>query len=623
LSTFSSHSAPGNPPGLSEKLLLAQGQIQAGQAALAIAALSRLLPKYPGSAPLASMLGYAYITQGNQERALYFSQRAHEFSPHDPRLMVNLAICITSMDATPVARDRCLALFREALRRDPKNFDARVGVTNILSERHQYEETLRLCEEGRALGPHDQLCTAHAASLVALGRVREAMQVLARASADFPSNLRVRSGLASTAVTMSEAQPAEISKLHRDYGIVAQRTYPPLPARAIGPKDAARRPRVAIISPDLRLHSVAFFIEPFCTLHDSGSMELIAYMNSTPEDAVSERLKKHCALWRNVSTLKTDALAQRIRDDAIDVLIDLAGHTQGNALPVLAQRPAPVQMTYLGYPDTTGLTTVDYRIVDHLTDPPGPVPPSPAGDPQPTFDERATEKLLRLDGCFLCYQPWENAPAPVRERTAEDGPGPVFASFNSARKISTACVALWVRILREAPDATLMLKAQEFADPTAFHALREAFVRAGGAEGEALARRVRCVQPTKELREHQAMYARVDVALDTIPYHGTTTTCEAMWMGTPVVTLAGDRHAARVGVSLHHAIGTTELIATSEDDYVRRAIDLAQDQTRIREYRATLRQHMRASQLCDGPAFARRLGAGILSAWNFSCLNRA
>jgi predicted O-linked N-acetylglucosamine transferase (SPINDLY family) len=277
------------------------------------------------------------------------------------------------------------------------------------------------------------------------------------------------------------------------------------------------------------------------------------------------------------------------------VLVDLAGHTGEYRLPVLNRRPAPIVCTYLGYPNTTGVPGVGYRIVDHLTDPPGAM---------------ATEELVRLDGCFVCYQPPADAPdVPVPQRAA-----PVFGSYNALPKMRPAVVDLWSRILREVPGSRLVLKNAALGAESTRRRVLAAF--------EACAvppERLDLLAPETALGGHLAQYGRVDVALDPFPYNGTTTTCEALWMGVPVVTLEGRAHAGRVGLSLLSAVGLGELVARTPDEYLRIAADLAADRPRLAELRRTLRDRVRTSVLTDAGSMARRLEDAYRRMWRRWC----
>jgi predicted O-linked N-acetylglucosamine transferase (SPINDLY family) len=266
---------------------------------------------------------------------------------------------------------------------------------------------------------------------------------------------------------------------------------------------------------------------------------------------------------------------------------------------VLRLRPAPVQMTYIGYPNTTGLADADYRIVDSVTDPAG-------------AEAFVTEKLLRLDPCFLCYLPPEGAPEPTTQRASESGV--VFGSFNALFKIDDATLELWAQVLRAVPESTLLLKYFGLESAGVREDLLGRF-RAAGVDGA----RIVLDGPGTSAREMMGAYARMDIALDTYPYHGTTTTCEALLMGVPVVTLQGRVCAARVGGSLLGAVGLSELVAEAPEEYVRIAARLAGDVGALARGRAALRERVLASPLCDIPGAAARLGHALRECWRAAC----
>jgi protein O-GlcNAc transferase len=260
-------------------------------------------------------------------------------------------------------------------------------------------------------------------------------------------------------------------------------------------------------------------------------------------------------------------------------------------------------MTWLGYPNTTGLATMDARLIDSRTDPAG-------------AEALATERLVRLEPCFLCYRPMLAAPEPRRE-TAVDAPV-VFGSFNLPLKLTPTCLEMWSAALRAVPGSMLVLKHISLKEPWMRERLLERLERAGVSRAA-----VRILPPDATFREHLDSYAQFDIALDSYPYHGTTTTCEALWMGVPVVTLRGDRHAARVGDSLLHAVGLGELVAGSPPEFAEIAGRLAAERQRLRVWRGvgegSLREIMRGSALCDGAAFCARFQGAVRSAWREWC----
>jgi predicted O-linked N-acetylglucosamine transferase (SPINDLY family) len=392
---------------------------------------------------------------------------------------------------------------------------------------------------------------------------------------------------------------AEVAAAHRRVGEIYGRARAGLDGAVLARVEAwrergrwtpgcGRALRVGVLSPDLRSHSVAFFIEPFFEGHDRAQIELVAFSNAREGDGVTARLRRHVREWHETADLTDLGVAELVASRGIDLLLDLAGLTVGNRIPCLSLKPAPVLATYCGYPDTTGLSTVDYRIVDSWTDPVA-----------PAYDARATERLWRLDPCFLCYKPVPNPPAPRRENagTAQM----TFGCFNASRKISEPAARSWGRIMSRVPGSRLLLKSFDLADKDAAARLGAMLEAAGIEPG-----RVEILPATKGLAEHLEMYARVDVALDPFPYNGTTTTCEALLMGVPTVCMEGDRHASRVGVSLMHAAATPELVAPTLEAYEHLAAELVQDGARLDAYRASLRARLLEGALCDAPAFVAR-----------------
>jgi predicted O-linked N-acetylglucosamine transferase (SPINDLY family) len=364
-------------------------------------------------------------------------------------------------------------------------------------------------------------------------------------------------------------------------------------------RSADRRLRIAFLSPDLRKHSVAYFLEPILSAHDHQQFEVFCYADIVEADDFSKRMQAHADHWVQTISLPDAALAEQIRADKIDILIDLAGHTSRGRMIVLATKPAPILISYLGYPGTTGLSTIDYRITDAVSDPPG------------MSDAFHSEKLIRLPQGFLCYRPDDDAP-PVAER---DSAGPItFGSFNNLGKLSTETMRLWGLVLGAVPDSRLLLKYRSLGDRATCDVVAEQLERHGIPR-----ERLDLLPHAGTVRDHLGTYSRVDIALDPTPYNGTTTTCEALWMGVPVISLAGTMHHARVGTSILTQIGLPELIASSLDDYVNRARELASDRLRLGAKRRSLRERLRTSPLMDAASFTRAVEAEYRRAWRAWC----
>ncbi|MDX2147647.1 MAG: hypothetical protein SFZ23_09010 [Planctomycetota bacterium] len=466
--------------------------------------------------------------------------------------------------------------------------------------------------------------------LLSLGRASEGATLLrrvldARPSASGPNprptfaDCMLASALANI---MNYVDPPELARTldeHRRFGALATaaaRLSPSIQAPTLNPSGSklaavdAAPIRLGVISADLRTHSVAFFASALFEHLDPHAVELHVTSTHPSEDDVTVRFRARARSWRNAGAISDADLARELRRDALHAILDLSGHTSDHALGALACKPAPVILTYCGYPNTTGLDAVDFRIVDSLTDPPL------------RADRRCVERLLRLDPCFLCYDPARDAP--LCRPVALDGP-PTFASFNNFAKMNDRVLATWARLLMNVPDSRLILKAGMLADDGSAARVRGVFARAGVRD-----ERLELLPRTASFAEHMAIYSRAHVALDTFPYAGTTTTCEALWMGVPVVTLSGPDgvggepetgsengvlpHASRVGLSLLSAVGLSDLAARDEAAYIAIASALVANRPRLAELRSHLRARMRASPLCDGPGFARRFEALLRSA---------
>jgi predicted O-linked N-acetylglucosamine transferase (SPINDLY family) len=350
------------------------------------------------------------------------------------------------------------------------------------------------------------------------------------------------------------------------------------------------RVRIGYVSSDLRRHSVAYFVEPLLAHHDAERFEVTCYFSHKDADATTNRLKNLAHRWRNVANLNDQQLLRMIADDGIDILVDLNGHTSGSRLTAFARRAAPIQVSCIGYPDTTGVTEMDYRISDAIADPAG-------------TEHQSTEKLVRLPGCFLCYRPPDNAPDVARTPRESNG-FITFGSFNNLAKVNVEVIELWASLLQEIPDSRLFIKNPSLTDASTRERYQALFESAGVSSDH-----LELMGFTPDSSGHLAAYGRIDIALDTFPYNGTTTSCEALWMGVPVISLRGDRHSARVGASLLSAAGHPEWIADTPEQYIQTVKQLAMDADRLTKLRFALRQQLKESRLCSAETYARAVEA--------------
>ncbi|MHB8624348.1 MAG: O-linked N-acetylglucosamine transferase, SPINDLY family protein [Sulfuricaulis sp.] len=456
----------------------------------------------------------------------------------------------------------------------------------------------------RAAQLQPNLAEAHAAvgtALVNCGRIDEAI-------ASFRKGLQINPGLPGLhsnllfALNYSPAYDAPaIFSEHVRWGGIFARLAAPLHANV---PNAERRLRVGYVSPDFREHSVAYFLESLLANHSADEIETFCYAEVSRSDSTTERLRLLSGHWHNTVGINDRELAIRIRADGIDILVDLAGHSMNNRLSVFATKPAPVQVTYLGYPNTTGLTAIDYRLTDAWADPAG------------SADDYCTEKLVRLPHGFLCYQPPGELPPVVRPPVVSCR-HITFGSFNNLSKVTPEVISVWASILRVVPDARLVIKNYSFSDPTVRERYWQLFAQ-HGINVDRLDFRAR----DTTIADHLNSYGAIDIALDTFPYNGATTTCEALWMGVPVITLAGRMHAGRVGVSLLSQVGLAELIAESPESYVAVARKLAENTDNLVHLRVAMREQLDHSPLCDGKNFAQDVELAYRSMWRAWCAGR-
>ena len=364
-----------------------------------------------------------------------------------------------------------------------------------------------------------------------------------------------------------------------------------------------RNLRIGFTSADFYGHSVFFFLNALFSNYDKTQLTLICFSDRTEhdEDNRSRILKGQVDQWHRTKALSTDALHDFVQKQQIDILVDLSGHTGNNRMPNYMKRCAPIQVTWLGYPDTTGLDSMDYRMVDEIT------------DPQPWADELATETLYRIPAPFLCYQP-EKEWLSLEPREELNSGKIAFGSFNHARKLNSSTVDLWCKILQQVPEAELVIKCRQFGKGKTLSVLTEKFRQMGIEQS-----RLRVLDFVKSNEGHMTSYNEMDVALDPHPYNGTTTSVEAMWMGVPLITKAGDRHSARVGTTLLKSVGLEEFIAHSDQEYIKKAVEIAKNRDKLLEIKRTLRERMLNSPLCDSVGFARKFEAAIREMWKKWC----
>lgn len=569
---------------------------RSGKLDKAMASLKMLLRAQPKNTDAMQLLALLLTQCGQTQQAVIQLERAVALAPQVAGYRSNLGNALTGLRRYREA----IAQYEQALAIDPSYHRAHLGIASARLELLDTTGAIESCKRGlaaRSDWPEMIVCAAGA--LEAADRLDEALDLVREACSRIRGNPMLNSRLAFL-MNYRSVDAAAAFAAHRAYHdeIVRERMDPPQ-------LDASpdRPLRIGILSGDLRTHSVGSFAEAvFRTRRTEDTLVVFSTLPTNSKDPMRVRFQSLASAWVECSILDDRGLDAAIREQRIDVLVDLSAHTAGGRLSALDRKPAPVIVSAIGYPNTTGHPSVDWRIVDSTTDP-------------ATSDAFATERLLRIDPCFLCYGPSEAAPEP----SLPDEDAPItFGSFNLTTKISHDTIRLWRHALEATPGSRLLVKSKSIADDTTRHSVL-ARLQAGGIDPS----RVEMLAYTASLSDHFALYGRVHVALDTTPYNGTTTTCEALWMGVPVVTLEGSRHSARVGASLLRAAGLGEWIAHTPEEFMAIASGLARDRVRLTAFRKDARSMLRASTLLDASAYGLRFHGALRSAWREWCTRQA
>jgi len=365
-------------------------------------------------------------------------------------------------------------------------------------------------------------------------------------------------------------------------------------------RDPERRLRIGYVSPDFHTHSVSYFFVPLLEAHDRTAFEIYAYASVGRPDEITDRIQKSADVWRDVRRLTDAELAEAVRADRIDILVDLSMHTADNRLLAFARRPAPVQVSWLGYPGSTGLETIDYRISDHYLE---------REDEKSEMADERQEEALCLPDSWCCFAPLVDYPA-VSKLPAAERKYATFGSLNQIAKINDELLGGWARLLAAIPGSRLLMICPEGEARDRVHTL---FARHGiGSE------RLELMAP-RPWGEFTQLFQRIDIALDSFPCNGMTTTCHTLWMGVPVITRTGTTAVSRAGRSLLHTLGLPEWVARSEEEFVHIAAEWANNLPRLAELRRSMRARMASSPLMDAPRFAHHIETAYRTIWQRWC----
>lgn len=568
-----------------------------GQHAKAVDALIQAVRLSPQNAEIWNVLGSALRSAGRVPDAEAAHKQAIALKPDFADAWNHLAVALGIQGKN----DEAIAVATRALELRPDLMPARRNLAKILGNAHRYAAAVEQVRLVVAAQPDDADSFNNMGNaLHAIGRVDEAIASYRTALSLRPDDPGARSNLLFALQFDPLTNAGLIQQEHAQWW---ERIEQPLVAQRkphANVREPARKLRIGYVSPDFREHAAAFFIEPLLANHDHANFDIVCYSDAVRTDGVTTRLRRTADVWTDSHAFTDEQLADRVIADRIDLLVDLSVHTRGNRLRTFAMKPAPVQLSYLGYCGTSGVGAMDFRLTDAIVDPPG------------TSEAWSTEHLLRLPRTFCCYAAPSNAP-PVALLPATKNKHITFGAFNSLPKSVPVMVELWSRILRELPTAKLMLLRDGVGDEIVRADLLARFASHGiGPERLILKAGV-------GMREYLTLVSSVDISLDTFPFNGHTTTCHALYMGVPTVTLAGERPVSRVGASLLRFVGLERLVATTPEAYVSTAIELAANAGRLYDIRKSLRQKMEHSPLMDGKSFARDVEHAFRDAWKRWC----
>ncbi|MEO7727632.1 MAG: tetratricopeptide repeat protein [Burkholderiales bacterium] len=548
----------------------------------------------PGNGEIVNLLAAALLKQGDTGEGLELLRRAAALTPS-----ADTHARLGDVLAAIGDFEGAVASYRIAVAQQPDFTDAWNTLAALLKALARYDDAEACCHAGLRVDPrHAALKHTLAGVLFEQARVEAAIATVRESLALQPANPAAHSALLRMLCYADRQDPAATFREHQTWAARHARALEDGAPPHANNADPARRLRIGFVSPYIHKHAVTFFLESVIEHHDRAQLEIFLYADVARPDDYSQRLQKYGAHWRATVDLDHARFAQLVRDDAIDILVDLSGHTNNNRLLAFARKPAPIQVNWLGFPSTTGMPSMDYRITDAYCDPPG------------MTEQVNSEQLIRLPGIYMAWRPPDGTPEVAPLPALANG-FVTFGTFHSAFKITPTIAALWARILQRVTGARLRVMA--ISGASAERHIRGLFADCGIAPHQLE------ILPRLSFEDYLAAFAGVDIALDTFPYHGATTTCFSLWMGLPVVVLEGTTHASRADVSMLTNVGLPQLIAKNGDAYVGSATGLAQDLPRLADLRADLRGMFARSPNADGRACARNLERAFREMWVTWC----
>lgn len=535
------------------------------------------------------------IALGKYDEAERFLGEIEKYKPHDLNIPFQRGIILRQKNE----HAKAIELFKIVDQAKPDFFANLNNLGASYFSIQQFDMSMSYYKKAHEIVPNsDLIIMMIGLCLTRLGYLDDAIQYYRRALEITPTLIETHSGLVMTMMYTESVTPEELKKEAIKYGSKVNPLW--REGTFENTKDKNRKLKIGYVSQDYRDHPVPYFLDPLLQCHDREKVEVYAYSSTGFDNPVMERMKTHVDAWRNIYGMDSDKAYDLIKKDGIDILVDVSGHTGMNNLKLFARKPAPIQVTWLGCPITTGMKAMDYKISDSQVEPPG------------MCEHLNTEEIWRLPSIFCCYQPHENSPDVIDHSPFEDNGYITFGCFNNFIKVRGPVMAAWAEILRQLPDARLLLEVNAAEEPSFMKSIQERLKNHGCPLDRIT------IEPRKRSNQF-VLYNKIDIALDTFPCTGGTTTTDTLWMGVPLVTYAGKQFASRMSTSILQNAGLPELIAPDVEGYIETAVNLANDRERLKKIRHNLREKFAASPGMDKKSFARDMEDAYRGMWQRYC----
>ncbi|MBF0450143.1 MAG: tetratricopeptide repeat protein [Candidatus Magnetomorum sp.] len=571
---------------------------QTGQLNQGTTLILKAIEIYDKDSSYHSNLAIFLARAGEFERAIQHYQSALLLRPDDPGILNNLGMALFYQKKF----EQSLISFLRALNLKPDYYEARIHLSMVYESLNQLDNAMDCCQEvilhskdpfqlAMAYNQMGNICLKQACLTRAIDAYKKALNY-------DKTHQEIWSNYLLTLNYDSEQTARQIFCAHQEWGLQVAKNITPVFFHSNMP-DRHRPIRVGYISPDFRMHPVAFFIEPILKNHDSRNIEVYCYSDVQKADAVTSRLETYQNVWRNISGYSNKAVSEQICSDGIDILVDLSGHTANNRLCVFAEKPAPVQATYLGYVNTSGLKVMDYRFTDAYADP-------------PNHDHLYSETLIRIDPCFCCYHP-PDISVHVSELPALSNGYMTFGAFHNLTKVSLDTLMLWVNVLHAISHSRLVLQSISLSDAKSIDHFKQWF-QSQGIESHRIE-----FLGYQSFNDYLKKHHHIDILLDTHPWSGHTISCHGLWMGVPIITLEGNRHAERMVGSILSTMGLGSWIAKTHTEYIEKAVTWSQNIKHLSQLRQNIRLKLIQSPVCNGMKFTQKLEMIYRHLWGKWC----